>query len=157
MELAEFVSNIEFGDSDVVLFHPKNGGCRCSQMERPSVRWRFPNHQSIAHGKTCALGRNEASYRCSVVAHTLLLRAVGIPDFAWVETESESELIHVVVLVFFLPRPVAGFAYTNSTFRRDKVTRAPHFCCIIKGKDRPPSFLSANRSQDLTRKGLPRT
>ncbi len=134
MELAEFVSNIEFGESDVVLFYAENGGCRCSQVKRSSVCWRFPNHQSIAHGKARALGRDEASYRCSVVAHTLLLSAVGIPDFAWVETESESESVHVVVLVFFLPRAVAGFAYTNSAFCCDKVARAPHLCCVIKGK-----------------------
>ena len=122
MELAKFVSNIEFGESDVVFLDAKNGSRGCSQMERSSGCWCFPNHQSIAHGKACALGRDEASYRCSVVTHTLLLSTVGIPDFAWVETESESESVHVVVLVFFLPRTVTGFAYTNSTFRRDKVT-----------------------------------
>ena len=100
----------------------------------------FPNHQSIAHSKA-VLGRDEASYRCSVVTHTLLLSAVGIRDFAWAETESESELVHIVVLVFLLPRAVAGLAYANSTFRRDKVTRAPHLCCVIKGERSATKFL----------------
>ena len=34
----------------------------------------------------------EASYGSSVVTHTLLLSAVGIPDLSRVETKSESEI-----------------------------------------------------------------
>ena len=121
MELTKLVTNIEFGESDVVFLDAKNSSRGCSQMERSSVCWCFPNHQSIAHCKACALGRDKTSYRCSVVTHTLLLSAVGIPAFAWVETESESESVHVVVLIFFLPRAIAGFAYTNPALGRDKV------------------------------------
>ena len=77
------------------------------------------------------MGRDEASYRCSVVTHTLLLSTVGIRDFAWVETESESESVHVVVLVFLLPLAVAGLADSNATLAHFVAARAPHVNGIV--------------------------
>ena len=40
--------------------------------------------------------------------------------------------VHIVVLVFFLPRTITGFAHSNSALGRDKVSRAPHLGRIIE-------------------------
>ena len=92
MKLAKFVSDVQLWKFMIVFFNTKNSSRRRSEVKCFSCSRCFPYDHTITHGKTGSMCGYEASYGGSVVTHTLLLSAVGIPDLSRVETKSESEI-----------------------------------------------------------------